>query len=100
MKGEFGHILTKIERVISASPLALHTKHAQSALRADSKRGLSGSFSTAPIRANCLNLNQKKCKFLYDAQNALWADFENVRLSLARCVLEVPRAPFDHFPSS
>ena len=44
-------------------------EQAQSALRADSKRGLSGSFSTAPIRANCLTLNQKKCKFLYDQDN-------------------------------
>jgi hypothetical protein len=25
-----------------------------------------------------LNLNQKKCKFLYDAQNALRADSENI----------------------
>jgi hypothetical protein len=56
-------------------------RRAQSALRADSKRGLSGSFSTAPIRANCLTLNQKKCKFLYDGHTGSMA-------SLSACTEE------------
>jgi hypothetical protein len=33
-----------------------------------------GPSPQPPIRANCLNLNQKKCKFLYDGQSALRAD--------------------------
>ena len=32
-----------------------------------------GPSPQPPIRANCLNLNQEKCKFLYDAHSALWA---------------------------
>ena len=37
-----------------------------------------GPSPRSPIRANCLNLNQKKCKFLYDAHSALRADFGNI----------------------
>jgi hypothetical protein len=33
-----------------------------------------GPSPPSPIKTNCLNLKQKKCKFLYDQANALRAD--------------------------